>query len=86
MPKILSPICDRIFYKSIIIHKKYSIAFSNLRTVAFRSQYISHYKTANQKPPLNSKELIGKESYDWLKTEAGKKVSKETLGFYPYDN
>jgi glycosyltransferase involved in cell wall biosynthesis len=86
MPKILSPICDRIFYKSIIIHKKYIIAFSNLRTVAFRSQYISHYKTANQKPPLQSKELIGKESYDWLKTEIGKKITKETLGFYPYDN
>jgi hypothetical protein len=86
IPKILSPICDRIFYKSIIIHKKYSIAFSNLRTVAFRSQYISHYKTANQKPPLKLKELIGKESYDWLKTEIGKKISKETLGFWPYDN
>ena len=27
-----------------------------------------------------------KESYDWLKTETGKKISKETLGFYPYDN
>ena len=25
-------------------------------------------------------------SYDWLKTETGKKISKETLGFYPYDN
>jgi hypothetical protein len=86
MPKILSPICDRIFYKSIIIHKKYSIAFSNLRTVAFRSQYSSHYKTANLKPPLKSKELIGKKSYDWLKTELGKKISKETLGFWPYDN
>ena len=85
MPKILSPICDRIFYKSIIIHKKYSIAFSNLRTVAFRSQYLSHYKTANRQPPKNLKQLIGKESYDWLKTEIGKKISKETLGFYPYD-
>ena len=86
IPKILSPICDRIFYKSIIIHKKYSIAFSNLRTVAFRSQYLSHYKTAKQQPPENLKGSIGKESYDWLKTEMGKKISKETLGFYPYDN
>jgi hypothetical protein len=86
IPKILSPICDRIFYKSIIIHKKYSIAFSNLRTVAFRSQYLSHYKTANQNPPLKLKELIGKESYEWLKTETGKKISKETLGFWPYDD
>lgn len=86
MPKILSPICDRIFYKSIVIHKKYSIAFSNLRTVAFRSQYLSHYKTADQYPPENLKGLIGRESYDWLKTEMGKKISIETLGFYPYDN
>jgi len=86
MPKILSPICDRIFYKSIVIHKKYSIAFSNLRTVAFRTQYLSHYKTANEKPPQNLKGLIGRESYDWLKTEMGKKISKETLGFYPNDN
>jgi hypothetical protein len=86
MPKILSPICDRIFYKSIIIHKKYSVAFSNLRTVAFRSQYLSHYKGTNEKLPENLKELIEKESYDWLKTEIGKKISKKTLGFYPYDN
>jgi len=86
MPKILSPICDRIFYKSIVIHKKYSIAFSNLRTVAFRSQYLSHYKTAKQQPPENLKGSIGRESFDWLKTEMGKKISKETLGFYPYDN
>jgi hypothetical protein len=86
MPKILSPICDRIFYKSIIINKKYSIAFSNLRTVAFRSQYLSHYKTANQQAPKNLKGLIGRESYEWLKTEIGKKISKETLGFWPYDN
>ena len=86
MPKILSPICDRIFYKSIVIHKKYSIAFSNLRTVAFRSQYLSHYQVANQQPPENLKGLIGRESYDWLKTEMGKKISIETLGFYPYDN
>jgi hypothetical protein len=86
MPKILSPICDRIFYKSIVIHKKYSIAFSNLRTVAFRSQYLSHYKTANQQPPENLKGLIGRESYDWLKTEIGKEISIKNLGFYPYDN
>ena len=86
MPKILSPICDRIFYKSIFIHKKYSIAFSNLRTVAFRSQYLSHYKSANEQPPKNLKGLVGRESYEWLKTEIGKKISKETLGFYPYDN
>jgi hypothetical protein len=56
-----------------------------LRTVAFRSQYLSHYKTANQQPPENLKGLIGRESYEWLKTEIGKKISKETLGFYPYD-
>ena len=86
MPKILSPICDRIFYKSIFIHKKYSVAFSNLRTVAFRSQYLSHYKSANEQPPENLKGLIGRESYEWLKTEIGKKISKETLGFWPYDN
>jgi hypothetical protein len=86
MPKILSPICDRIFYKSIFIHKKYSIAFSNFRTVAFRSQYLSHYKSANEQPPKNLKGLVGRESYEWLKTEIGKKISKETLGFWPYDN
>ena len=86
MPKILSPICDRIFYKSIFIHKKYSVAFSNLRTVAFRSQYLSHYKSANEQPPKNLKGLVGRESYERLKTEMGKKISKETLGFWPYDN
>jgi glycosyltransferase involved in cell wall biosynthesis len=82
MPKILSPICDRIFLAGIK-HKKYKVASTKQKTVAFRSQYKSHYLGANIEPPLDSKENVGKVPYEWLLSVAGMKEAVSRLGFVP---
>jgi glycosyltransferase involved in cell wall biosynthesis len=83
MPKILSPVCDRIFLAGIK-HKKYQIASTKQKTVAFRSQYKSHYLSANIKPPLNAKENVHRAPYEWLRTIAGMKETVSRLGFVPF--
>jgi glycosyltransferase involved in cell wall biosynthesis len=82
MPKILSPICDRIFLAGLK-HKKYKFAPTKAKTVAFRSQYKSHYLRANIEPPLNAKENVGRVEYDWLLSIAGMKEAVAKLGFVP---
>lgn len=55
MPKPLSPICDRVFLRGVR-QRGYRIAFTDERTVAFRTQYAVHYRTAGQEPPPDAKE------------------------------
>ena len=82
MPKILSPVCDRIFLAGLK-HKKYKFAQTKQKTVAFRSQYKTHYLAANIEPPLDSKENTAKVPYEWLHTIAGIKEVVTRLGFIP---
>ena len=82
MPKILSPICDRIFFAGVN-RKKYKTISTRTKTVAFRSQYISHYLQANLIPPLNAKPNIGKESYNYLSTFEGMRETVDRIGFLP---
>ncbi len=58
MPKELSEICDRIFFKWII-NQRYKLVYSGQQTVAFRSQYASHYRQAGLVPPKDAKNLVG---------------------------
>lgn len=55
MPKALSPICDRVFF-SCIQQSGHAIAFTDQRTVAFRSQYAVHYRAVGMEPPGGAKE------------------------------
>ncbi len=83
MPKILSPICDRVFLAGVI-RKKYKAISTRTKTVAFRSQYVSHYLQANLTPPLNAKtNAFGKESYNYLKTFEGMGETVDRIGFFP---
>jgi len=52
MPNELSPICDRVFY-SAALHKLGDLGFSELATVAFRTDYHRHYKAVNEMPPAS---------------------------------
>jgi len=82
MPKELSPCCDRVFFKGIL-NKKYSFVSTKLQTVAFRSQYKAHYLWANQPPPTNAKDYVGKICLEYLKSEKGLKETIKKLGFNP---
>jgi len=82
MPKILSPMCDRIFFRGVL-HHKHRIASTRMKTLAFRSQYVTHYRLANKEPPVNAKETGGEECAQYLLTIDGVIETVQRLGFYP---
>jgi len=82
MPKQLSPICDRVFFKGVF-SKRFSIASTREKTVAFRSQYKDHYLAANLPVPTNAKGNIIKPCIDFLRTAEGLRQTVENLGFLP---
>jgi glycosyltransferase involved in cell wall biosynthesis len=83
MPKQITPICDRVFIAAVRV-KRFNTAFSRQRTVAFRSQYESHYRVAGENPPEGAKRVNDVQPcYDFLRTVQGVKDSVERLGFYP---
>lgn len=84
IPKQLSPVCDRVFFQKLI-NDRCSMAFSDRRTVAFRSQYSAHYLQANEPAPPGAKEgrdVFG-EMLKFLLTEQGASETVKALGFYP---
>jgi glycosyltransferase involved in cell wall biosynthesis len=84
MPKVLSPLCDRIFFLKLQF-ERYAMAFSEQRTLAFRTQYESHYRAANETPPPGVK--TGADVFEkacrYLLSEVGADESVRALGFYP---
>jgi len=82
MPKIISPICDRVFLAGLK-YRNFKFAYTKGKTVAYRTLWKSHYLAANLEPPLNSKENVDKAVYNWLMTDAGEKETIEKLGFIP---
>jgi glycosyltransferase involved in cell wall biosynthesis len=82
MPKVLHAIGDRVFYSGLK-SKKYRFAHTKQKTIAYRSQYKGHYLSANMEPPQDCKEIVGKESREWLLTLAGIRETVAKLGFIP---
>ena len=82
MPKILSPVCDRIFFAGLK-HKKYKLAFTQQKSVAFRSQYKADYLAARLQPPPNAKENVADEAEQYLLSLNGVRETVSKLGFYP---
>jgi glycosyltransferase involved in cell wall biosynthesis len=82
MPKILSPLCDRVFFQGVI-KKRYKIASTKQKTCAFRTQYRAHYQLANLVPPPNAKDAVGQECYEYLSKIEGLRESVDKLGFIP---
>jgi glycosyltransferase involved in cell wall biosynthesis len=84
MPKQLSPICDRVMLNQLW-DKRYKLAFSELRSVAFRSQYAWHYRDVKA-PPTDIK-LKGQDEFDrcikWLYSAEGVSACVSNLGFWP---
>lgn len=83
MPKPLSPLADRIFFKKII-NDRYHVTMTSYRTVAFRTQYADHYRAAGATVPDGAK---GSDWYapslDFLRSLPGVVETTKQLGFYP---
>lgn len=83
MPKPLAPVCDRVFFKALR-HRRYAMAFSQRRTVAFRSLYEQHYQALREVPPPGAKGAeVFKACWDFLASADGISESVEQLGFWP---
>ncbi len=83
MPKILGPVCDRIFLQKAI-HDRFRIAPTPDRTVCFRTQYTYHYRMAGMAIPPGTKTPrdVFKVN-DYLLTKEGAREIVGALGFYP---
>ncbi len=55
MPQVVAPLCDRVFLDAILRRGR-SIQSTGLRTVAFRTQYASHYRAAAMAVPDGAKD------------------------------
>jgi hypothetical protein len=83
MPRPLAPICDRVMLAAVL-HERLAAASTRQRSVAFRSQYESHYTAAGEAAPEGSKPLsVVKPAWDYLRSPAGVSECVERLGFWP---
>jgi hypothetical protein len=82
MPRNLASISDRVFLAAIREHG-FSMAFSGLPTVAFRSPYRNHYLAAGVVPPVGARDGSGVAEREWLSTPEGIRTTVRALGFYP---
>jgi glycosyltransferase involved in cell wall biosynthesis len=83
MPRRVSAICDRVFVAALK-HARFQFGHSQLRTVAFRTQYRFHYEMAKEPPPENAKaEEVFTQCIDYLNSREGVKEILERLDFWP---
>lgn len=83
MPRALSPICDRVFLRGLK-HLRHTLAHSGERSVAFRTQYASHYAAVKEAPPAGAKtDDAIKPVLQYLYSPAGIRESVASLGFWP---
>lgn len=83
MPRILSPICDRVFLAAIL-HRGHAVQSSGQRTVAFRSRYAVHYRDAGRPIPEDARPAdYGAGVVEYLRTPEGVSECVRALGFWP---
>jgi hypothetical protein len=83
MPRVLAPICDRVFLAAIL-DKGRAIRSTGQRTVAFRSQYASHYRAAGMPVPAGAKDAdFAAAALAYLQTPPGVTECVKAMGFWP---
>jgi hypothetical protein len=83
MPKVLGPICDRIFLQKAAHERFWRFATDN-RTVAFRTKYAVHYQAAGVPVPARAKLTgLSEEIVKYLCSIDGVVEITNCLGFYP---
>jgi glycosyltransferase involved in cell wall biosynthesis len=83
MPKPLSPLCDRIFFRKIL-NDRYTVTATDYRSVAFRTQYADHYIAAGRAVPDGAKgNDWWRAALEFLHSPVGIAETTKQLGFYP---
>lgn len=83
MPKVLGPVCDRVFFQKLLI-ENIPYRLTPHRTVCFTTQYAYHYNLAGRPAPEGAKDA-GEftRAYDFLSSPEGQAQSEARLGFVP---
>jgi hypothetical protein len=83
MPKVVAPICDRIFLNKTA-HERFRRFATDNRTVAFRTKYAGHYKAAGVPvPPGARSSYLTEDILKYLCSIDGVIEVTNCLGFYP---
>lgn len=82
MPKELSAIGDRVVFGAIR-HRRFRTAFTQQRSVAYRTLHTHHYELAQEPMPADVKQPSWQPCVDWLQTHQGVVRCEETIGFWP---
>lgn len=83
MPKELGPLCDRVFFQAVL-HERFAISLLDRRSVAFRTQYATHYRHAGLPVPAGAK--AGEDAaaaHAYLNDRANVNAIVQRIGFYP---
>lgn len=54
MPKLLGPVCDRVFFQKVVFDR-FKVCFAPWRSVAFTTAYTEHYRDARMQVPPGCK-------------------------------
>jgi glycosyltransferase involved in cell wall biosynthesis len=83
MPKVLAPICDRIFRQKAD-HDRFQRFATDNRTVNYRTFHAMHYHNAGVSVPAGAKSgLLSQEIINYLCSREGVNEVANSMGFYP---
>jgi glycosyltransferase involved in cell wall biosynthesis len=83
IPKQLGPLCDRVFLAAVR-NERFAALSTKRRTIAFRTTYELHYRSAGLEPPAGFKpQGVLKPAVHWLQTKEGVEETIRRLGFWP---
>jgi glycosyltransferase involved in cell wall biosynthesis len=83
MPKVLAPVCDRIFLQKTA-HERFRRFATDNRTVAFRTKFAGHYEAAGVSVPAEATSTyVTEDILKYLCSMDGVIEVTNCLGFYP---
>jgi glycosyltransferase involved in cell wall biosynthesis len=81
IPKSLAIVGDRVFYQGLL-RADYRFAYSDLRTICYRTLYKVHYLSAGLPLPIDAKEITS-DFRKYLHSIQGMQTCVDQLGFIP---
>jgi Glycosyl transferase family 2 len=82
MPKQLAAIGDRVVFASVR-HRRFKVAHTQQRTVAYRTLHANHYHLAGEALPPDVKQPSWQPCVAWLQTQQGVVNCQNSIGFWP---
>jgi hypothetical protein len=78
----LAAIGDRVVFASVR-HRRFKVAHTQQRTVAYRTLHANHYHLAGEALPPDVKQPSWQPCVAWLQTQQGVVNCQNSIGFWP---